>query len=233
MKPRVLFVPADKKNDENFIKLLNSLRKFHDERELPVIRYDLEDVTDPHKWYKAKPMIAQKLMDEYEVVIGADADQIILGDISHIWETKGDVAVVLNDPNYPINVWDIGPKFGSLYFNNGLVVMKSKEFVNHWLRLCNTPHFDRYQFREQDILNLLCSDYFDYTVDCLDLSDKIHGELAKGLWAKAEVVDGKVMIEGKQLLVIHFGGGSGDPMKGNYRTRFQKDVVKYIDGAIK
>lgn len=232
MKPRVIFVPADKNNEEHFIKFQNSLRKFHTEEELPLIRYELLDNNDPLKWYKAKPLIASKLFEEYEIVIGADADQIILGDISDIWKSEADVSVVLNDPNFPINVWDIGYPSGTPYYNNGLVVMKSRKFVNHWLRLCNSPHFDKYQFREQDILNILTSDYCEYSVDCLDLGDKVYGELAKGLWNQARLEDDKVMINDKQLMVIHFGGGN-DPKKGNYRIRFQPEVVKYIDKLIK
>lgn len=232
MKPRVAFCPADKNNEEHFIKLQNSLRKFHSEEELPLIRYELLEVNDPHKWYRATPMIAMQLLEEYETVIKLDADQIILGDISHIWNIDADVGVVLNDPNYPIAVWDIGPQFGSPYFNNGLVVMKNKEFVANWWRLCNSFHFDRYQFREQDILNILASDYLNYRVDCLDLGDKVHGELAKGLWAQARLEGDKVMIGDKQLVVIHFGGGN-DPSKGNYRIKFQNDVVKRIEELIK
>lgn len=237
MKKRVVFVPADNNNLKFVEQLQNSLRKFHSEEELPLIRFDNPNPQDKSFWYRAKPVIASQLLQEYETVIGLDADQIILGDISHIWGIDADVGVVLNDFNYPINVWDIGPQFGTPYFNNGLVVMKSKKFVDHWLRLCNSPHFDRYQFREQDFLTLLCSDYFDYRVDCLDLGDKIHGEYAKSLWPQAKLTDGKIYIPhpsglDKQLLVIHFGGGN-DSSKGNYRIRFQPEVVKYIEGLIK
>ena len=112
----------------------------------------------------------------------------------------------------------------------GLVVLRNKDFVEHWKRLCFTQHFLRFQFREQDILTLLCSDYFNYNVKLLD-GDKLYGEVAKPFWPKFRMIDGKVMFEGKQLNVIHFGGGNS-PDKGNYRIRFDSEVVKYIDSLI-
>ena len=238
MKKIIAICPADDNNWEKFGKnLLNSLRKFHSEEELPFIRVNNPNPADKNWWYRSTPLLAKQYLEEYETVLKLDSDQLILAPISHIWGIDADVGVVLNDFAYPINVWDIGPQFGTPYFNNGLVVLKSKEFVNHWLRLCNSPHFDRYQFREQDILTILTSDYFSYKVDCLDLEDKIHGEWAKSLWPQAKLVDGKVIIPSplggdKQLLVIHFGGGN-DPSKGNYRIRFNSEIVKYIDILIK
>lgn len=230
-KKRIAFVPADDRNWELYgKKLLNSLRKFHSEEQLPLVRID-KPADDPMWFYRAKPIIAKELLEQYEIVIGMDADQIVTGDLSDLWrESEGnfDVGTVLNDPTYPIQIWDIQP-----YFNNGLVVMKSKEFVDHWLRLCYTPHFDRAQFREQDMLNILCSDYFNYRVKCFDYSDKIYGEFAKPSWIHAELKDNKIMINNRQLNIIHFGGGAGSPDKGNYRLRFQTSVVKYIDSLVK
>ena len=239
MKKIVMVCPADDDNWNKYgVNLLNSLRKFHSEEELPFIRVNNPIPKDTNWFYRATPILGEQFLKEYEIVVKIDCDSIVFGDISHIWNIDADIGVVLNDFKYTIDVWDIGPRFGTPYFNNGLVVLKNKEFVNHWLRLCMSPHFDRYQFREQDLLNVLCSDYFDYKVICLDASDKIHGEYAKSLWPQAKLVEGKVIIssptggEDKQLMIVHFGGGN-DPSKGNYRIRFQKPVVEFIDGLIK
>lgn len=224
-KKTVAFVPADNTHLEEFRKFENSLRKFHNEEDLPLLRFN-NPSGDPRFWYRAKPVIARTLIQEYECVIGFDADQIVTGDLSHIWEGDYDVATVLNDPSYPIQLWDIQP-----YFNNGLVVLKSEAFINHWYRLCLSSHFEKYQFREQDLLNILCSDYHNYKVKCLDLGDKIHGEFAKPLWAKCELIGDKIMVGDKQLCMIHFGGGN-IPNKGNYRIKFQPDVIKRIEQLI-
>lgn len=229
-KKRILFAPADDKNWELFGKqFINSLRKFHDEGNLPFLRVD-NTTNDPHFFYRAKPIIARELMKEYETVIGADIDQVICGDISFIWNENEyfDVGVVMNDPSYPINLWDISPD--GRYYNNGLVVMQSPEFVDHWHRLCFSPHFERYQFREQDLLNILCSDYHNYKVKWLEEKD-FYGEQAKPFWAKAKMVEDKIMIGDAELKVIHFGGGN-IPNKGNFKIKFQPEVVKRIEELI-
>ena len=226
-KPRVLFVPADVNNEQFFQQFQNSLRKFHSSEELPLVRVN-ETGNDPNFWYRAKPIIASRLIEEYETVIGADADQVILGDLSEIWEGEFDVGVVHNDPSFPINIWDVDPNF---YANNGMVVLKNKAFIEHWKKLCYSSHFNNYQFREQDMLNILISDYHNYNVRWLE-EDNIYGESAKPLWAQATLEGDKVMIKEKELKIIHFGGGN-DPNKGNFNIRFQPEVVKKIQELIK
>src|SRR3990167_6110721 len=203
---RAYFCLATKNFDNDFEMLNKSFKKFHKE---DIIRFNDESVPkDAQFFFRATPYFTKKLFNEgYDEVCHLDADQIILGNLDHIWEGGYDVAVVLNSPAYPIGVWDIGAPSNTPYFNNGLNVFRNKEFINHWLYLCYTPHFNFYQFREQDLLNILCSDYFSYKVRILD-GDKIHGEYAKPEWKEAKVVEGKVMIADKELLVIHFGGGS-------------------------
>lgn len=225
---KAIFVPADNKNLDHFNNLEKSLRKFHSESEIALLRLD-NPTPDMNWWYRAKPIIARELMENYDLLIGMDADQIITGPLDELWDDLDcDVKVVYNDPTYPIPLWDIQP-----YFNNGLVVLKSKDFVDHWYRLCHTEHFQHYQFREQDLLNILCSDYFNYKVWPLDNGNKIYGEFAKPLWAQARLEKDKIMVADKQICVIHFGGGSGDPSKGNYKIRFSPQVSKFIDGLLK
>lgn len=228
---KVVAVPSDTNHEEEFQKFVKSLRKFHSEEELPIIRFDgaKELPLDPHFFYRATPIIAKKLIDEYDLVIKMDSDQIVCGDLSYLWSDDSfDVGVVMNDPNYPIPLWDISP--GSRYYNNGLVVLRSKEFVDHWLRLCMSPHFGNYQFREQDLLNILCSDYHNYKVKWLEEKD-FYGEQAKPYWVQARVEGDKIMIGPAELKVIHFGGGN-IPNKGNYRILFQKEVSDHITKLI-
>lgn len=233
MKKVVAFTPADSSQDKFVNQLTNSLRKFHTEEELPLLRFDLHDVNDQMKWYKATPMIAKDLMNDYETVIKLDADQIIMGPLNKLWEDPEpfDVGVVLNDPTFPIMTWDIAP-----YFNNGLVVMKNKAFVDHWFRLCESRHFMPYQYKEQDLLNIIASDYGNYKVNVLDGGDEIYGEFSKPFWASSYLRDNKLYFmlkdKEKEIKVIHFGGG-GDPNKGNYRIRFSDEVIKRIEELIK
>ena len=228
---RCFFTIADRANMQYFEGLKNSLAKVTKDPLILIDEFKIQQLGDPQFFYRATPIIASGLLRDYDAVCKLDADQIILGNLDHIWEGDWDVGTVLNDFTYPIGVWDI-----KTYYNCGLVVLKNKDFVTHWLRLCMSDHFPRYQFREQDLLSILTSDYFNYRVKCLDDGDKIHGEWAKSLWPQTFMRDGKVIIPTpkgeKELLVVHFAGGQ-DPNKGNYRIRFQPDVVKHIETLIK
>lgn len=226
MNKRCYFVIATQSFDKDYTMLEKSFRKFHPTDEL--IRFSDKDIPqDRDFFFRATPYFAKKLFEQgYTEIAHLDADQIVLGGLEDIWEGDYDVATVLNDPSYPLKVWDC-----AFYFNNGLNVFKNPNFINHWDRLCYTEHFNHYQFREQDLLSILCSDYFNYKVRVLD-DLKIYGEVAKPLWKDATMEGDKVMIQGKQLIVVHFGGGSQNPSKGNYRIRFKDDVCAYIDKVL-
>jgi hypothetical protein len=233
-KPRIMFCPSDGSPDRlrQYATLEKSLRKFHSDAELPLIRVD-NSANDPMFWRRKTPVTAHPLAREYDVVIGIDVDEIVTGPLDELWAPGDwDVKTVLNDPRYPIGVWDIGGPVGTPYYNGGLVVMKEGRFLDHFYRLSQTDHIARYQFSEQDILNILCSDYFDYTTCCLDLGHHIYGEFAKPLWARSRIENGRIMMDDRQLHVIHFAGGWAAD-KGNYRIWFPEEVCAFIDALLR
>lgn len=259
MKPLAFFTIADNNNLPYAQMMMNSLKKFHPD--IPIILIGEEQIkkyNDPHFFYRATPIVASELLEEYECVVKLDADQIITGDLSHIWEGDFDVAVVQNaNPKeteaYPVTVWNIPHQ---AYINCGFVVMKSKPFVKHWRKLCHTPHFDAYQFKEQDLLNIMIY-YGDYVIKHLDMSDKWHGLISKGYWANIELQPqtqdglgsnpfpesrdslrlilpkGVWPVDGdKQIVCLHYAGGNVQKWH-DINTRFTPEVAKYIKELIK
>lgn len=248
---KVLFTAADENNKKYVTQLVNSIRKFHSEEELPIVIYDEKDVGDKINWYRQKPLFAKELINEYELVIGADADQIVTGNLDYIFDKEYDVATVLNfnrvdPPKYgKIGVFDISP---TEYMNCGLVAMRSKRFIDHWWDLCNSNHFQNLRYKEQDLLNVLVH-YGDYEVTCLDFPDPIydysawHGLISKGEYLKMKLRDGKLILpkakdnypeKDKEIKVLHSAGGGYEKKIGDaYRTLFNEDVIKYIDSLIK
>ncbi len=234
-KPIVVFSIADQINMPYFEKMKASLHHFHPDIPVELISGDLLKNTltrDPYFYYRATPVIGSQLLKKYKKVIKIDSDSIITSSLDYILndDDEFDVGTVFNDT--PLSVWDI-----QTYYNCGLVVMQNESFVDHWHRLCYSPHFDHYQYREQDLLSIITSDYFNYKVKCYDLDDKVSGIVAKPEWPQAYMKKGEIYIKTKQgekpLAVIHFGGGNSDPSKGNYKIRFKPDVVEYIDSLIK
>jgi len=243
MKNKVIAVCiANEANLKYFEMMKNSLRKFHTEEELPLALVgpeQLKDNPDPNLFFRATPILGKQFLDlGYETVIKLDVDQVITGKLNHIWENPDyDVAVVQNSnpkemATYPVSVWDIPPM---AYINCGFVVMRSKEFVDHWLNLCFSPHFDHYQMREQDLLNILVF-YGNYKVRMLDNSNKWHGLISKQYWLNMQLKDDKLILpkgdwpndEDKEIVCLHWAGGNV-PNKINFNTQFKPEIAKYLN----
>ena len=254
---KCFFTIADANNMKYYEMLKNSLSKFTD---IPLILIDeakIKQLGDPHFFYRATPIIAKALFKDYDIVCKLDCDQIITGNLDHIWEGEFDVAVVKNsnpreDKVYPVRLLDIHPLS---YINVGFVVMKSKLFVEHWLKLCMSEHFLNFQYREQDLLNLMVffmGEAFGgpYKIRFLDDSDKWHGLISKGYWPQIELREGprgaspisdRLILpkneegpvdEDKEIGAIHWAGGN-QAGKMNYRLHFQPAIVRKLDELVK
>jgi len=234
-------------------QMINSLRKFHSEEELPVIIITGDDLKarltkDPAFFYRATPVIAKELLEEYELVLKLDADQVVMGSLDFVLNSKGwDVGTVINynrvDPAMYglVSVASVPPEE---YYNAGFVAMRSKEFVEHWHNMCFTQHFDRLQYREQDLLNILCH-YGIWKVKSFDEYDPVyeyaawHGLLNKGEGLNMKISNGEVILpKGKEdyptqdvkVKVYHYAGGGNEPK--NHRLYFNEELIKHIDWLI-
>src|SRR3990167_2179271 len=121
---RCYWTVGDQANIDRFYSdLEKSLHHFHPDAELLLYHGEeyVKKLNDPNFYPKSKMIIVKELFDAgYDEVCSLDIDQIITGDLSDIWEGDYDVACVLNDPAYPIAVWDITHPN---YYNNGLNVI--------------------------------------------------------------------------------------------------------------
>lgn len=250
MKKDIIFCIIDDNRDSTLaIKFLNSIRKFHTEEELPVKIIKREEYShfmeDPDYYYKAKSLIANEFIDEYDTVMVADSDQIMTGDIKHLIELKDyDAGTVLNfnerdAKDYGVvTTYNINPQE---YLNAGFIAVRSKEFVEHWLMLCNGIFFPSLPMREQDLLNIVCH-YGNYNVRVFDLYDPeysysaFHGLISKGWWDKAVMNGEKMMLFPKdvpallkpvEIKMIHWAGGNS--VKMNYKIYFNEDCIKRLD----
>ena len=253
-KPRAAFIVADKKVENQYNMLIASLRKFHSEEELPVIRIDEEKIktyNDPQFFYRSKALIAKELIKKYECVIALDSDQIVTGKLDEIWNEDYDVAVVNNSNprefnSYPYRFLNVHP---FSYVNCGLVAMRSESFIDFWNNFNHSMFFPVLQMREQDTLNLLVHSN-NFTIKRLDEGDSFYGLANKGYTPYAILRDGKIILPAnsdadaanagkgwpdkeKQIRVYHWAAGHDAPDKMNYRTIFSEEVVKYIDTLVK
>lgn len=237
------FSVATGKHVEYFKKMEASLRKFHSEEELPLFQIDEKQIKatgDNMFLYRATPIGAKDLIKQYDTVIKIDADSIITGSLEDAWTGNFDVGVVNNanpreTKKYPVTVWNISPQ---AYVNAGFVIMKSEEFIDHWFKLCYSPHFDFYQMKEQDLLNILVF-YGNYKVRFLDNLDSFYGLASKGYWPNVELRDDELVLpkseewpdRDKKIKVIHWAGGH-DAEKMNFNIHFQPEVAKWLKKKI-
>ena len=245
MKPICAFTIADKNNINYAMKLKNSLKKFHPD--VPLIIYgegELAKIKDPQKFYRATPLFARELIKEYELVVKIDADSIITGDLSHIFDDKSyDVGCVLNNNavNSHVVLQGIPPNY---YVNCGFVAMRSKRFVDNWWNNCNRFYFNHFQYREQDLLNILVY-HGDYEARVFDHSTPYwHGLIANGHRPQFEIIDDggtKIVVDipmsenqvvRKEIKVYHAAGGNVVYKPGtklDFNLYFQPEVADYMN----
>lgn len=268
-KPVICFTTADKNNFPYAVSMLNSLRKFHDwpvilvtdetdPEKLKLLPKDVEvkDLTeylknDPAFFYRQKPILAEELIKDYELVLGLDCDQLILGDLFYILNTKDyDVGFVLNYNEVDAKQYGLIGFQGVLpieYANCGLVAMRSEKFVHDWNVWCFSPQFDRMQYKEQDGLNALIY-HGNFNCRCFDHGDGVAGMRAlwgifgKTFWNKCILKDNKVILpkadeEKKfpdvdtEIKVAHMAGGK-DGKKDNWGAFFSSEIMERINYLI-
>lgn len=236
----VAFTVADN-NYLPYAKMLEaSFKKFHPDIEFIIFgKKDLEQLGISEPYFRNKAFFGEKLQKEYDSVLNIDADSIVVGDLTAIFESNYDAGSVYNnfDPDplkrKMIKIWDMHPVE---YVNAGLVAGKSRRFWSWWKKLCLSHHYPNYQFREQDMLNIVFS-YGDLHTVNFDTGDDIYGLYLNGYWPKAVLEDDKIVLP-KEVLgkkkywkVLHWAGGAGAP-KMNYRTKFVPEVSDKIEELI-
>ena len=267
------FAVGSKEYSKYAIPFWKSMTKFHSPKDIDMIWYtDEKDpevlknlptgitvsnltplLTDPAFYYRQKPVIMETLIQDYELVVGFDSDQLILGDLNYILESEDyDVGTVYNwnrfdQQYYPlVEIMRIGI-LPAEYFNCSLVAVRNKKFVHTWLTWCFSPNFDRSQYREQDGLNILCYSG-NWNVRCFDLPENKetlgwYGMLGKGEYNKAELREKDIYIPkglgdtpfpptDVKVHVATLGGGHG-AVKDNWAAFFPPKVMERIQELIK
>jgi len=247
----IAYTIADKINLPYAETMIKTWNHFHPDIEVKIIGgvdLDRRLKRDEHFFYRATPIVARELFEKYDTVIKIDADSLCLGNMDWVLGETYDVGTVLNINRIDPSVFGLITVDGVLprdYYNCGLVVMKSKQFVEDWYDLCHRDNFGRLKYREQDLLNILCH-YGKYSVKCFDHYDDVnkyyawHGLVSKGETMKAVLKDGEVIAQpdskgypdrATKIKMYHFAGGkSGD--KTNYRIIFPDEIIKFIQDIL-
>ncbi len=222
----------DEANQKYLKMAVNSLKKFHP---------DIPHIIKPFKPelnFKIYAHYGRELANEYELVINLDNDSIVTGNLDHIINDDSyDIGGVMNnnliDPR--LQIWDTP---NNVYINAGFVAIRGKRIWEWWHQLSNSFHSQFYQFREQDMLNIIFH-YGDVKTKIFDQSNMWHGLVHKGQWSKFILKGDDIVLpktegvceEDKTIKVIHWAGGQIPKM--NYWTHFPKPVAERLDYLVK
>ena len=235
LKDKIVFTVADERNMPYAMLLQKSFKHFHSNVEFRI--YPPANI--PDFFYLATPFIAKDLIKEYSLVVKIDADSVITGPLDEVFnDTSYDLGVVLNNNRLepPVTCLNIPPQ---MYANCGFVAMRKREVVDHWWSLCNRYFFKQFQYREQDLLNIIIN-YGFYNTMCFDNGSNWYGLVSKSEWGRFEVKAGKLVCPSdekynqtqKTVCAIHAAGGNV-PNKWNWYKQFKPEVVNYLKNITK
>lgn len=112
---------------------INSFKKFHPDIDLVVFRQDTVDKLFPEKginWYQAKPYFAGLLMNDYDLVVNMDADHVVTGRMTEVFDNVDyEVGMPWNFNDYENAAFENITE--EMYLQAGIVASTSPKF---WLK---------------------------------------------------------------------------------------------------
>ncbi len=230
----------------DFRGFVTSFKKFHPDIELRIF-----DETDMKKhgvnYYNAKATFGQILSKEYDLVVNVDADHYFFERCDEILAADYDVACPANF-NETDNLVAIKVTSGingegnkndlvnvTEFLQGGLIASPSKAFWQHYEYATN-KYYNRFVCFENDVLNLVAYLY-PYKVKLLDGHCDYRNKLHRQWYGcsiinkekKCEVVNNRIMCEGKPVKAYHFAHGGG---KKKYTEVFNEQVSDFISKHI-
>jgi len=193
--------------------MINSFKKFHPDIDLVVFRQDTVDKLFAEKginWYQAKPYFAELLFDKYDLIVNMDADHIVLGRMTEVFDN------VDYEVGFPWNFNDYeNASFANIseqmYLQAGMVASTNKEFWLKWQEM--NKEAMEYLRKENDIVNLLVyNEMPDLKLKIFDKEKDYYG--CKSLGREPEFYidpEGRTMCRREQVLAYHFARGNQFP----------------------
>lgn len=205
---------------------INSFKRFHPDIDLVVFRQDMIDKVFKEKkinFYQAKPTFAKLLTDEYDLIVNCDADHVVTGRMTEVFDTV-DYAI-----GAPWNFNDYeNASFENItekmYLQAGIVASNNLEFWDTWEQ-ANLGAME-YKRKENDILNLVAYNQLPHLrLKIFDKKKDYYGCKSLGREPEFYIENNKLMCRGEQILAYHFARGGVFP-KLNYSTMPLKDEVR-------
>jgi len=206
---------------------INSFKRFHPDIDLIIFRQDVIDKVFKEKninFYQAKPTFAKLLTDKYDLVVNMDADHVVTGRMSEVFDKVDyEVGGAWNFNDYENAAFENITE--EMYIQAGLVASTSKKFWDVWEK--ENKNAMKYIRKENDILNLVIYNHLpELKLKIFDKKKDYYGCKSLGRELEFKIEKDKLMCRGEQILAYHFARGSVMP-KLNFDTMPLIDEVKY------
>lgn len=208
---------------------VNSFKRFHPDIDLVVFRQDTVDKLFKEKninWYNAKPFFAQLLEDSYDLICNIDADTVITGRLTEVFDNVDyDIGAAWNYNAYENAFFDnITEK---MYLQAGMVASVSRTFWKVWRD--GNYRAMQYVRKENDILNLVV--YNEMPKAKLKIFDKekdYYGCKSLGKEPQFYIENNRLMCKNEHVKAYHNAKGAVFPKLDFKSMPFQDDVKEWL-----
>lgn len=211
---------------------VNSFLRFHPDIDLVVFRQDKvnETMKDGIDFYNAKPTFAKLLTDKYDLVVNIDADTVITGRLTEVFDNVDyEVGGAWNKNDYEDA--EFGNITADMYVQAGMVASTNKKFWDLWEeenKLANL--FIR---KENDTLNLVWYNNPETKKMKKKIFDKkkdYYGCKSLGREPEFYIQDDKLMCRKEQVKAYHFARGGVFPKLDFNSMDLTWEVKAWLNG---
>jgi len=212
--------------------MINSFRRWHPDVDLIIFRQDTVDKLFKDKninWYQCKPYFAELLMNDYDLVVNIDADTVICGRLSEVFDKVDyEVGAAWNFNDYEnssfLNITE------EMYLQAGMVASTSKEFWLKWQE-ANKEAME-YLRKENDTLNLVVyNEMPELKLKIFDKAKDYYGCKSLGRELEFRMEGDKLMCRGEQVLAYHFARGGTFPKLDFDNMPLVDEVKEFLKGV--
>lgn len=228
-------------------KLVRSLKYFHPE--IPIIIFPTKAIESAFKsgrnWFTLTPYLCKQVALYHDIVCHIDADSVVVGKLDELLTFDYEIAGVRNN-NDSGGAGKGGPFLRDkepanpnitveLFLNAGLVASSKLGFWTEWDFL-NNVYAQFYGTGEQVVLNDVAysGEYKLRILDPIEASVYYGVSSLSGTkthwdsWQEVELIDNKLMLNNKQIKVLHHAGGHKIP-KLQFEELFKPEVAAWLN----
>lgn len=228
---KVCFVPVDDKHyvPEGTPIMINSFKRFHPDIDLVIFRQNVTDKLFKEKgtdWYNSKPFMAELLFNDYDLIVNMDADHVVTGRMSEIFDNVDyDVAGPLNFNDYEnVSVNNVSEE---MYIQGGMIASTSKEFWLKWQEMNRDAR--KYKCRENDVMNLVIyNEMPKLKLKIVDKYKNYYGCKSLGREPEFYIENDKLMCRNEQVLAYHNAKGGVFPKLDFDNMPFPPEVKAWL-----